>query len=348
MDKSGKIVSPIPRKLSEFYEEEIQDGARYHKHRDQDDPSFHTPSPLPQKNRFSPLFTPHRKTDPADLEEDSEEEQPRDRSTLKPTRSQPAPDRQEDSESQVGQNLQPPPHPTPTKQPMMQKFFKEFMMSFRCVIQDNMAEVRGDMKTLMGHMSHFAKEIDLRVTKLENRIAEMTVAHNELVDAHRELMGEAKWMKEKIANGEDRNRRNNVKLRGVPESVSNDDLKGYVKDLLKTTFPSLSESELTVDRAHRLPKPEMLLAATRGGKKLQDPFRDLSLYQDLSQGISHVIRSVKEGQELLAKWNIPIFTPRDPRRDRPIHQPPLSKQQPMDTSQPQTEKEKSLVAPAGT
>ncbi|OCT88266.1 hypothetical protein XELAEV_18016899mg [Xenopus laevis] len=190
-----KNVSPIPRKLSEFYEEEIQDGARYHKHRDRDDPSFHTPSPsIPQKNRFSPLFTPHRKKDPADLEEDSEEEQPRDRSPLKPTRPQPASDRQEDSESQVGQNLQPPPHPTPTsvtpdplisfpatEQPMTQKFFKEFMMSFRCVIQDNMAEVRWDMKTLMGHMSHFAKETDLRVTKLENRIAEMTVAHNELV-----------------------------------------------------------------------------------------------------------------------------------------------------------------------
>ncbi|OCT56175.1 hypothetical protein XELAEV_18000710mg [Xenopus laevis] len=314
-----KNVSPIPRKLSEFYEEEIQDGARYHKHRDRDDPSFHTPSPLPQKNRFSPLFTPHRKRDPADLEED--------------------------------------------KQPMTQKFFKEFMMSFRCVKQDNMAEVRGDMKTLMGHMSHFAKETDLRVTKLENQIAEMTVEHNELVDAHRELMGEAKWMKEKIADGEDRNRRNNVKLRGVPESVSDDDLKGYGIDLLKTTFPSLSESELTVERAHRLPKTgfwdvitrihffhikERLLATTRGGKKLQDPFWDLSLYQDLSQGVSHVIRSVKEGQELLAKWNIPIFTPRDPRRDRPIHQPPLSKQQPMDTSQPQTEKEKSSVAPAGT
>ncbi|OCT55895.1 hypothetical protein XELAEV_18001893mg [Xenopus laevis] len=105
----------------------------------------------------------------------------------------------------------------------------------------------------------------------------------------------------------------------------------------------------------------MLLAATRGGKKLQDPFRDLSLYKNIQyywgfppkmnikdQGVSHVIRSVKEGQELLAKWNIPIFTPRDPRRDRPIHQPPLSKQQPMDTSQPQTEKEKSSVAPAGT
>ncbi|OCT57245.1 hypothetical protein XELAEV_18003755mg [Xenopus laevis] len=300
-----KNVSPIPRKLSEFYEEEIQDGACYHKHRDRDDPSFHTPSPLPQKNRFYPLFTPHRKRDPADLEE----EQPRDRSPLKPTRPQSAQDRQEDSDATPDPLISFP----ATEQPMTQKFCKEFMMSFRCVIQDNMAEVRGDMKTLMGHMSHFAKETDLRVTKLENRIAEMTVAHNELVDAHRELMGEAKWMKEKIADWEDRNRRNNVKLRGVPESVSNDDLKGYVKDLLKTTFPSLSESELTVDRAHRLPKPEMLLAATRGGKKLQDPFRDLSLDQDLSQatlqGVSHVIRSVKEGQELLAKWNIKIFTP---------------------------------------
>ncbi|OCT72039.1 hypothetical protein XELAEV_180350181mg, partial [Xenopus laevis] len=27
----------------------------------------------------------------------------------------------------------------------------------------------------------------------------------------------------------------------------------------------------------------MLLAATRGGKKLRDPYRDLALYQDLSQ-----------------------------------------------------------------
>ncbi|VEL08283.1 unnamed protein product [Protopolystoma xenopodis] len=408
--------SPFPKKLADFFEEEIQDGDRDQQQGNQDDSAYHTP--LSQRNRFAPLYTPHRRANPADLQEDSEEDNPRDRSPLKPMRPQPPAEQQENREIQVGQLSQPSPQTPPankppdplinfpiTDQPMTQQFFKEFMISFRCVMQDNMAEIRVDMKELVGHVSQFAKKTDQRVTKLENRISEMTGAHNELIDAHRELMDEVKWMKEKLADAEDRNRRNNVKIRGVSETVSNNDLKGYVRDLLKTTLPTISENELVIDRAHRLPKPgfiadhlprdvitrihfyhvkELLLASTRGGKKLPDPFRDLTLYQDLSQatlqarkeysqiaatlrykkipykwgfppkmiindqGVTHVIRSVKEGKDLLAKWNIPVFISGDPKKDRPIRSTPLSKQQPMDCSQDKTEDEKSAVASAGT
>lgn len=57
---------------------------------------------------------------------------------------------------------------------------------------------------------------------------------------------------------EDRSRRSNIKLRGVPESVSPNDLHKYANDLIATLFPEISQIERMIDRIHRIPKPKHL------------------------------------------------------------------------------------------
>lgn len=59
----------------------------------------------------------------------------------------------------------------------------------------------------------------------------MTSTVNDLVDAHDKSIEERNWIKSKLTDLEDRLRRNNLKLRGLPESVQNTELKKFATDL---------------------------------------------------------------------------------------------------------------------
>lgn len=57
---------------------------------------------------------------------------------------------------------------------------------------------------------------------------------------------------------EDRSRRNNLKIRGIPESVQQSDLGPYAATLFKNLIPSLTDLDVPIDRIHLLPKPSHL------------------------------------------------------------------------------------------
>ncbi|CAH2285558.1 Hypothetical predicted protein [Pelobates cultripes] len=65
-----------------------------------------------------------------------------------------------------------------------------------------------------------------------------------------------------MADYEDRAPRNNLRLRGVPESISPEDLQVYVRVLLHTYSPDISADMLLVDRVHRVAKPKYLPDST--------------------------------------------------------------------------------------
>lgn len=54
---------------------------------------------------------------------------------------------------------------------------------------------------------------------------DMTSTINDLIDIHDEGMEDHKWVKAILVDLEDPSRRNNFKLRCMPESVQNADLK---------------------------------------------------------------------------------------------------------------------------
>lgn len=60
----------------------------------------------------------------------------------------------------------------------------------------------------------------------------------------------------KMVDMEDKFRRNNVKIRGIPESVRQQDRQNYVS--LTTILPDMSALDFMVDRIHCLPKPTYL------------------------------------------------------------------------------------------
>lgn len=71
-----------------------------------------------------------------------------------------------------------------------------------------------------------------RVTNIEAKMREFTTSFNDLLDAHSEKAEHIEWMKAKLEDLEDRSRRNNIKIRGIPESVQQPALKEYFTQLM--------------------------------------------------------------------------------------------------------------------
>lgn len=94
-----------------------------------------------------------------------------------------------------------------TNQAVSESFLKEMML-----------ELKRDDAALNKQMSAIDGLVE-RVNHVENKMAEFSEAHNGLVDAHNHLEKDMTSLAAKLADLEDRNRRNNVKFRGIPEYV---------------------------------------------------------------------------------------------------------------------------------
>ncbi|CAH2219535.1 Hypothetical predicted protein, partial [Pelobates cultripes] len=87
---------------------------------------------------------------------------------------------------------------------------------------------------------------------------ELCLANDGLLEKVRKLEDEQTRLTIKLVDLEDRSRRNNIRGRGVPESVSGVDLPGYLQQLFKAIPLTLELAYLCLDWAHRVPKPPNL------------------------------------------------------------------------------------------
>ncbi|KAM4029804.1 uncharacterized protein ACNLHF_022314 [Anomaloglossus baeobatrachus] len=118
------------------------------------------------------------------------------------------------------------------------------------------------------------------------------------------IKNEIRQLRAKVADMEDRNCRNNVKIRGIPESVPPKGLSEFLKNIIRAVLPSVAESELIIDRIHRLPRPrhiseetprdtiarihffhikEEFMQKLRKIKNLPKPFELIKVFTDLSK-----------------------------------------------------------------
>lgn len=125
-------------------------------------------------------------------------------------------------------------------------------------------------------------------------------AHNVLVDSYQDRDADIQWLKNKVTDLEDRSRRNNLKFRGIPETITPPELPQYLLQLLKTME---NARDLVIDRTHCIAKPTSLpdivprdvlarihffhkkdraMAAVCNAGKLSDPFSHINIYADLS------------------------------------------------------------------
>lgn len=212
-----------------------------------------------------------------------------------------------------------------SNQAVSESFLKEMMLALRSSIQQSFTSVLNKQMSVIDDLGD-------RINHVEQKMGEYSTAHNGLADAHGLLEEEVATLTAKLADIEDRNRRNNVKFRGVPESVPPSELSPYIQQLIKTVLPTSTTHDLVIDRAHRLPKPkalpdstprdviarihffhvkEDLMQTARKLAQLPEPFHRVKLFADLSQytirarqRLSPITTTLRH-HRILYRWGFP-------------------------------------------
>ncbi|KAJ1208770.1 hypothetical protein NDU88_004153 [Pleurodeles waltl] len=102
------------------------------------------------------------------------------------------------------------------------------------------AETRFMRLEIAGFQSQISG-LDQRVTTVETQVASWTDSGQELIYLHCKLM-----------DFEDRSRRNNIRLLGLPEGIEGTDLISYLRDILPKLTDITFDPPLEFERVHRL------------------------------------------------------------------------------------------------
>lgn len=182
------------------------------------------------------------------------------------------------------------------------------------------------MVSLTSRFSAEVHSLGDRVHTVESSMSDMVTTINDLVEAHEENIAERHWLKAKIANLEDRSRRNNLTIRGIPESVQSSELHKFAQDIFLAILPGASPLELTIDRIHRVPKPpflppqipcdvllrvhfyqskEAILSKSRSIGHFPGPYANIEIFVDLSKHTLDQRRQLSTITKALRNHNIP-------------------------------------------
>lgn len=102
-----------------------------------------------------------------------------------------------------------------------------------------------------------------RVTETEQRIGLTEVMEHSA--ALRTLQTKVKSLDYQAEDGENRNRRNNLRIIGLPEGAEGGNLMGFIEDMLRKILPDVHFSpQYNVERAHRIPPKLGTLGAPPG------------------------------------------------------------------------------------
>lgn len=95
------------------------------------------------------------------------------------------------------------------------------------------------------------------MNQVEDKMCEVTYSFNALVDSRTSHQNDLMFLKAKVADLEDRSCLNNLKIRGIPETVQTHQLPHFVRDLFKAAVPNLASG----GSYHRQDPPHSFLPA---------------------------------------------------------------------------------------
>ncbi|XP_063819155.1 LOW QUALITY PROTEIN: uncharacterized protein LOC135057187 [Pseudophryne corroboree] len=196
---------------------------------------------------------------------------------------------------------------------------KALLLSFKDEVAE---EFRASLHTCQQTIDEFGGRTDHLETKME----EVVGSHNALITSHDQLEIEVSLLQDKVTEMEDRSRRNNLNLRGVPETVSNSSIHDYTISLFRKLTSSFTSSDLLIDRIHHLPKArnapadvpsdvlmqihffhvkEALLKVARPSSATAEAMGSLQLFGDFSRDLLLKLRSFQPVTSALRRVNIP-------------------------------------------
>ncbi|XP_069610866.1 gastrula zinc finger protein XlCGF53.1-like [Ranitomeya imitator] len=175
----------------------------------------------------------------------------------------------------------------------------------------------------------FQETLEFFTSQLDNhevRLGELEKAHAFSLKEQSDSKSEISQLKLKLADLEDRSRRNNVKIRGISEDISPIKLPEFVKGIFRRMIPNLSDTDIIIDCIHRLPMPPSVpkdlprdvimkihfyhikeeiqnLVKIKGG--FLEPYHHLKLFADLSKATIEGRRHFRSLTSVLREKGLP-------------------------------------------
>lgn len=180
-------------------------------------------------------------------------------------------------------------------------------------------------------LSQEIANIGNRTDILETKHDELSLAHNDLRKDYESLADSFAFMQAQVEDLDNRNRRHNIRLRGVPETVT--DLMQTVSKIFHNLLPDKPMSAFKCDRIHRAlrPKPtpdkpprdiimcmkdfltkEEIMHASRTTPNIAFEGNRLQIYPDISPATLDRRRRMKEVTNILQtariryRWGFPF------------------------------------------
>ncbi len=116
-------------------------------------------------------------------------------------------------------------------------------------------ELRADIQATNKSVKEIREEleaIDTAAKQTRDRVDSVQAAAREDRRTVTDLRNQLERLTEKMMDIEDRSRRNNVRLVGLPEGVEGSDVAGFLRVNLSKWIPSLKGRNIEIDRAHRV------------------------------------------------------------------------------------------------
>ncbi|CAH2296310.1 Hypothetical predicted protein [Pelobates cultripes] len=119
----------------------------------------------------------------------------------------------------------------------------------------SLEEVKG---YLAGEIERTAREvkaeiqaIGVRTEALESRLEEVVTAHNSTTTATNALLTRVAALEMELEDSSNRTRRNNMRVRGLPEEVQDGDLEQVMVECFRASLPQIPDHLWHIDRIHR-------------------------------------------------------------------------------------------------
>lgn len=106
------------------------------------------------------------------------------------------------------------------------------------VVKTEMAAMRSELSS---HMTTMCSKIDALASEQKEHKSTLS-SHGRRLDT----------VEQQLVELQDRSRRNNLRLLGLPEGAEKDDMVGYLKKSLPRWLPALLDRDLEIERAHRI------------------------------------------------------------------------------------------------
>ncbi|XP_053555608.1 TATA box-binding protein-associated factor RNA polymerase I subunit C [Bombina bombina] len=207
------------------------------------------------------------------------------------------------------------------------------MDSLKSLLDKHHASFTAQMAASTAELKKEISSTNERIDSLERRQEDAAVEHSNLQSFTQRLADYLEVVDDKIADLEDRSRRNNLRIRGIPETISPADLQPYLKELFQVLAPPATELEALMDRAHRALKPrglsddqprdtivrlhyftykERIQRAHFQKPPLPEKFKNLQIFPDLSvrtlqkRKTYAEITSILRRNEIRYRWGYPI------------------------------------------